>query len=109
MLTLLRAIALVLGGGLVLPLIAATGPSFVDITWMSMANLHYQIGPTGVLTDGYIIYDEDGDEIKQFDVQDGAGLMLWHRAGLRVALITARKGRLIKRRAIRALAWAAIC
>ena len=29
------------------------GPSFVDITWMSMANVHYQIGDTGVVTDGY--------------------------------------------------------
>ena len=29
------------------------GPSFVDITWMSMANVHYQIGDAGVVTDGY--------------------------------------------------------
>ena len=29
------------------------GPSFVDITWMSMANVHYQIGNLGVVTDGY--------------------------------------------------------
>ena len=32
----------------------AAGPSFVEITWMSMANLHYQIGDVGVVTDGYI-------------------------------------------------------
>ena len=53
----------------------------------------------GVLTDGRIVYDECGDELKCFDVQDGAGLMLWHRAGLRSAIITARKGRVITRRA----------
>ncbi len=53
----------------------------------------------GVLTDGQIIYDEYGDELKFFDVQDGAGLFLWHRAGLHSAVITARKGKLIKRRA----------
>ena len=53
----------------------------------------------GVLTDGRIIYDEDGDELKHFDVQDGAGLFLWHRAGLRSAIITARKARLNMRRA----------
>lgn len=53
----------------------------------------------GVLTDGRIIYDEWGDELKCFDVQDGAGLMLWRRAGLRSAIITARHGRVIKRRA----------
>ena len=29
------------------------GPSFVDITWMSMANVHYQIGDIGIVTDGY--------------------------------------------------------
>jgi 3-deoxy-D-manno-octulosonate 8-phosphate phosphatase (KDO 8-P phosphatase) len=53
----------------------------------------------GVLTDGRIIYDEDGDELKHFDVQDGAGLVFWHRAGLKSAIITARKAKLIKRRA----------
>ena len=31
-----------------------SGPSFVDITWLSIANVHYQFGSTGVLTDGYI-------------------------------------------------------
>ena len=30
-----------------------TGPSFVDITWMSMANMYYQIGDIGIITDGY--------------------------------------------------------
>lgn len=30
-----------------------SGPSFVDLTWMSMANMHYQIGDTGIVTDGY--------------------------------------------------------
>ena len=53
----------------------------------------------GVLTDGRIIYDEYGDELKHFDVQDGAGLVFWQRAGLRSAIITARKGKLIRRRA----------
>jgi hypothetical protein len=33
---------------------SAAGPTFVDITWMSIANVHYQIGPLGILTDGYI-------------------------------------------------------
>lgn len=53
----------------------------------------------GVLTDGRIVYDEWGDELKFFDVQDGAGLWLWASAGLRSAIITARKTRLVKRRA----------
>ena len=53
----------------------------------------------GVLSDGRIIYDEFGDELKFFDVQDGAGLVYWRRMGLASAVITARKARLIKRRA----------
>jgi len=53
----------------------------------------------GVLSDGRIIYDEFGDELKFFDVQDGAGLVYWRRAGLKSAIITARKAKLIARRA----------
>jgi hypothetical protein len=32
----------------------ARGPAAVNITWMSIANVYYQMGSTGVLTDGYI-------------------------------------------------------
>ena len=53
----------------------------------------------GTLTDGRIIYAEHGDELKSFDVQDGAGLVFWHRVGLKSAIITARRSRLLKRRA----------
>ena len=53
----------------------------------------------GVLTDGRIVYADYGDELKFFDVQDGAGLVFWHRVGLKSAIITARRSRLLKRRA----------
>jgi len=53
----------------------------------------------GVLTDGRIIYAEYGDELKFFDVQDGAGLGFWSRVGLKSAIVTARTSRLLKRRA----------
>ena len=33
---------------------AEAGPSHVDITWMSISNIYYELGPLGVLTDGYI-------------------------------------------------------
>ena len=33
---------------------SAAGPSYVDITWMSIANIYYEIGSLGVVTDGYI-------------------------------------------------------
>ncbi len=53
----------------------------------------------GVLTDGRIIYDNYGDELKFFDVQDGMGLYLLHRAGIPCVIITAKKSRLVQRRA----------
>ena len=53
----------------------------------------------GVLTDGRIVYADYGDELKFFDVQDGAGLIFWNRLGLHSAIITARTSRLMKRRA----------
>lgn len=33
---------------------AAAPPAFVDITWMSIANVYYEMGPLNILTDGYI-------------------------------------------------------
>ena len=33
--------------------VSAARPSFVDITWMSISNIYYEIGNTGILTDGY--------------------------------------------------------
>ena len=53
----------------------------------------------GVLTDGRIVYAEYGDELKFFDVQDGAGMIFWHRVGLKSAIISGRKSKLVKRRA----------
>ena len=46
-------IAFALGVGCGANPVTVAGPSFVDITWMSMANTHYQIGDVGVVTDGY--------------------------------------------------------
>jgi len=53
----------------------------------------------GVLTDGRIIYDNFGDEIKCFNVYDGFGMTLLHRAGIKSVIITAKKTRIVKRRA----------
>ena len=32
----------------------AAGPAFVDITWMSISNMYYELGPLHIVTDGYI-------------------------------------------------------
>ncbi len=53
----------------------------------------------GVLTDGKIIIGNYGDEIKNFDVKDGLGVVLLRKAGLRSAIITARSSRIVKIRA----------
>ena len=53
----------------------------------------------GVLTPGYIVLDEAGNELKVFDVHDGFGLMLWKRAGFKSAIVTAGTAAAVDRRA----------
>ena len=53
----------------------------------------------GVMTDGRIIYSIYGDELKFFDVQDGLGITLLNRAGIKTAIITAKASRIVKLRA----------
>jgi len=45
----------------------------------------------GVLTDGTIIISADGSEAKRFNLHDGHGIRLWHRAGMQTALISGRE------------------
>jgi YrbI family 3-deoxy-D-manno-octulosonate 8-phosphate phosphatase len=53
----------------------------------------------GVLTDGGIIYDNQGIEIKRFHSRDGFGIKLWRRAGFHFGLLTARTSHIVKIRA----------
>ena len=53
----------------------------------------------GVLTDGRIIYDSHGRDMKFFDVHDGLGVYLLKKAGIPTILITAKGSRAIKPRA----------
>jgi len=52
----------------------------------------------GVLTDGGIIYDNQGIEAKRFHVRDGLGIRLWKRAGFRFGILTARTSHIVKLR-----------
>jgi len=52
----------------------------------------------GVLTDGRIIYDSAGRDMKFFDVHDGLGVYLLKKAGIPTILITAKGSRAIKPR-----------
>ncbi len=53
----------------------------------------------GVLTDGRIIFDDAGRELKAFDVKDGHGLKLVQRAGIKVGIITGRQSAVVAQRA----------
>lgn len=53
----------------------------------------------GVLTDGTIVYTDQGVEIKAFHVRDGSGLKLWTALGKKVGIITARRSTIVERRA----------
>lgn len=44
----------------------------------------------GVLTDGTIIYDDRGAEIKEFNVKDGLGIRMLMSAGIHVGIVTGR-------------------
>jgi len=52
----------------------------------------------GVMTDGGVFLLPDGAEVKRFDIQDGQGIVLWRRAGHRVAIVTGRGGGALERR-----------
>lgn len=52
----------------------------------------------GVMTDGGIIYTEDGKEIKRFNAKDGQGLTNCIKNGFIVAIITARQNGTVSHR-----------
>ncbi len=67
-----------------------------------MGNLNIQLlvlDVDGVLTDGGIIRDDAGQQIKRFHVRDGAGVVMWKRLGKEVALITGKESAVVTHRA----------
>ncbi|MBU0467495.1 MAG: HAD-IIIA family hydrolase [Candidatus Omnitrophica bacterium] len=53
----------------------------------------------GVLTNGKIVLDNKGNELKYFDVQDGYGIAVIRRAGIKTAIISARSAGAVTSRA----------
>lgn len=53
----------------------------------------------GVLTDGRIVYGNYGDEIKNFDVNDGLGIFLIKKSGLKCVILTAKASKVVTKRA----------
>jgi 3-deoxy-D-manno-octulosonate 8-phosphate phosphatase (KDO 8-P phosphatase) len=67
---------------------------------MALANIQLLIlDVDGVLTDGGIIRDDNGQQIKRFHVRDGAGIVLWRRLGKDVAIITGKESDVVTHRA----------
>ena len=52
----------------------------------------------GVLTDGSIIYSDNGVEIKSFNVKDGLGIRLVQKAGIKIFIVTGRRSKALYRR-----------
>ena len=53
----------------------------------------------GVMTDGGIIRDDAGQQLKRFHVRDGAGIVMWRRLGKEVAIITGKESDVVRHRA----------
>jgi 3-deoxy-D-manno-octulosonate 8-phosphate phosphatase (KDO 8-P phosphatase) len=52
----------------------------------------------GVLTRGDIVYDDNGQETKVFNVKDGLGLRLIADAGIKIGVVTGRSSMALKHR-----------
>ena len=53
----------------------------------------------GVMTDGRLYYGNNGEELKAFDIQDGLGIKLLQRAGIKIGMITGRTSKVVEGRA----------
>lgn len=54
----------------------------------------------GVLTDGNILIGPEGMELKSFNLLDGHGIKMWHRAGFKTAIISGRESISTTQRAV---------
>lgn len=52
----------------------------------------------GVLTEGDIVYNDNGEQIKRFNVKDGVGIRMLKKAGLQVGIITGRTAGAVRHR-----------
>ncbi len=52
----------------------------------------------GVMTDGSLLFGDDGQEYKTFNSLDGHGLRMLQECGIKVAVITGRKSSVVKHR-----------
>ena len=53
----------------------------------------------GVMTNGYIYYEKNDNQIKSFSVKDGLGIRFLQKANIEIAIVTGGKGDVIEKRA----------
>ena len=52
----------------------------------------------GTLTDAKTYYSKNGEELKSFNIRDGMGIVLWHKNGLKSAIITSESSEIVTKR-----------
>ncbi|TNH11644.1 3-deoxy-D-manno-octulosonate 8-phosphate phosphatase, partial [Testudinibacter sp. TR-2022] len=52
----------------------------------------------GVLTDGSLYYDADGEALKSFHVRDGLGIRMLIESGIQVAVLSGRDSAILRKR-----------
>jgi 3-deoxy-D-manno-octulosonate 8-phosphate phosphatase (KDO 8-P phosphatase) len=53
----------------------------------------------GVLTDGCLYFNENGEAMKVFNVKDGQGIVNWHEKGFMTGIISGRNSKMVQQRA----------
>ena len=77
---------------------------FKEIKWIIISKKLKRIkllilDADGVLTNGYLVYDYQGNQLKRFSVKDGLGIKYLQRAGIEIGIVSGGKGDAIKYRA----------
>jgi 3-deoxy-D-manno-octulosonate 8-phosphate phosphatase (KDO 8-P phosphatase) len=71
-----------------------------DKLWARAAKIELLVlDVDGVLTDGFLYYGPDGEQLKKFDVKDGHALVLARHLGLPAAILSGRNSRAVETRA----------
>ena len=52
----------------------------------------------GTLTDAKTYYSKNGEELKSFNIRDGMGIVLWHKNGLKSAILTSESSEIVTKR-----------
>ena len=53
----------------------------------------------GVMTDGFLYYGIEGNQLKKFSVKDGLGIRYLQKAGIEICIVSGGNGEVIKKRA----------